>query len=193
MDRPWWVIVIKWTLSSLLMALVMGWLARSRMQQRPPTDSRRLAHPRSTLILGCVGCLFFVGLAVASNVYSNKTTTWWTTAGFLGFTLLFLPIIADYFIARHAVSEDGLSYGRWLGPRQFVRWSHLRLVKYAPVMKHFRLEAHTGEVARVSAMLIGLPEFARLLLAHTPAHVIDAETLLVLDETARGNPPAIWH
>ena len=191
MDRPWWTLVIKWTLSSLLMALVMGWVAKSRLQPRPPADSQRLTQPRSSLILGCVGCLFFVGLAVVSNVYSNKTTTWWSTSIFVGFALFCAPAIASYFLARHDMSEDGLGYRPLMAPRRFLRWSHLRLVRYAPVMKHFRLEAHTGEVARISAMLIGLPEFARLLLAHTPAHVIEADTLLILNETADGNPPAL--
>jgi hypothetical protein len=59
-------------------------------------------------------------------------------------------------------------------------------------MKWFRLETRTGAVARISAMLIGLPEFARLLLAHAPADAIPPETLLVLEATAAGNPPPVW-
>jgi hypothetical protein len=41
-------------------------------------------------------------------------------------------------------------------------------------------------------MLIGLPEFAKVLLAHTPPGVIDAETLPILVATAAGNPPPVW-
>jgi hypothetical protein len=48
-------------------------------------------------------------------------------------------------------------------------------------MKWFRLEGQSGDVARISAMLIGLPEFARVLFAHTPPGVIDAETLPTLE------------
>jgi hypothetical protein len=191
MDRPWWALVIKWTVSGLFTALIMRWLAKSRLQPRPLANLRQLAQPRSSLILGGAVFLFSAGLAVVSNVYSNKTTTWWTTSIFVGFALLCAPMIAGYFLARHDMSEDGLSYCPLMGPRRFLRWSHLRLVKYAPVMKHFRLETHTGEVARISAVLIGLPEFARLLLAHTPTHVIEADTALILNETANGNPPAL--
>jgi hypothetical protein len=52
---------------------------------------------------------------------------------------------------------------------------------YTPTMKWFRLEGQSGDVARISAMLIVLPEFARVLLAHTPPGVIDAETLPILE------------
>jgi len=41
-------------------------------------------------------------------------------------------------------------------------------------------------------MLIGLPEFGRLLLSHAPPQVIDAKTLLILQATADGNPPSVW-
>jgi hypothetical protein len=60
-------------------------------------------------------------------------------------------------------------------------------------MKWFRLETQSGDVARISAMLIGLPEFARLLLSHAQPHAIDAETLLILQATADGNPPSVWN
>jgi len=41
-------------------------------------------------------------------------------------------------------------------------------------------------------MLMGLPEFARLLLQGAPAGAIDAGTLDVLRATAAGDPPSIW-
>lgn len=193
MDQSWWVPLVQWALWGVLMALVMGWVAKSRFKRRPPTGSRRLAHPPSTLVIGVVCFLFFAGIAVISNVFPNKTVTWWTTTIFVGFALLSVPLIADYFAARHELSEDGLSYGRLSGPRGYLKWSDLRMVKYAPVMKWFRLETRSGEVARISVMLSGLPEFARLVLAHTSPHAIDAGTLPILQATARGNPPSVWN
>lgn len=41
-------------------------------------------------------------------------------------------------------------------------------------------------------MLMGLPEFARLLLAHAPREALEPETLRVLQETAEGRPPSVW-
>lgn len=66
----------------------------------------------------------------------------------------------------------------------------MRRVTYAPVMKWFVLETRSRDVARVSAMLRGLPEFARLVPTHAPADAIDRETLAVLAATGRRQPAA---
>lgn len=192
MDKPWWTSAVQWAIWGIVMALVMGWVARSRFRARPSADARRLAHPPSTLVIGLVTFAFFAAIAIVSNVYANKTTTWWTTAIFVGFAVLALALIADYFVAHHEVSAEGLTYGRLSGRRKSLRWSDLRRVRYAPVMKWFRLETQAGDVARISAMLVGLPEFARLVLAHAPPGVIDRETLPILEATAAGHPPPVW-
>jgi hypothetical protein len=175
------------------MTLVMGWVARSRLKARPPNQSNRLVHPMSTLIIGIVCFVFFAGIAIISNVFPNETVTWWTTTLFVGFAALAVPMIADYFLSRHEVSERGLSYGRLLGLRGTMTWSELRTVRYAPVMKWFRLEDRSGQVARISAMLLGLPQFARLLLKHSPPDTIDDNTRSILEATANGEPPPVWH
>jgi len=192
MSEPWWGDVVQWAIWGILMTIIMGWVAKSRHKRRPLSDGRQLAHPPSTLIIGLVGFIFFAGIAVISNVFANETTTWWTTAIFVGFAVLSVPMIADYFFARHELSEEGLSYGRMNGSRGNLRWSDIRRVKYSQSLKWFRIETSAGAVARVSAMLIGLPEFAKLLLAHTRPTAIDPETLRILKETAAGNPPSVW-
>lgn len=191
-ERAWWITTIQWSVWAVLMSLVMGWLAKSRHRPRPDSQRRELAHPPSTLIIGLVCLVFFTGLAILSNVYANKTTTWWTTATFVGFALLAVPLIAEYFLARHEVSEEGMYYRRLTGASKSLRWSELRAVRYAPGMKWFRLETESGEVARISVMLMGLPEFARLVLAHVPRQSIEENTLHVLQSTAEGDPPSIW-
>jgi hypothetical protein len=183
---------LQWIVWFVVMTLVMGWLARNRLRARPLSDSRRLVHPPSTLLVGLVVFLFFAGIAVVSNVVANRTTTWWTTTFFSGFALLSLTMVADYFLARHEMSEDGLSYGSMTGRRGYLRWSDLRRVNYSSGMKWFRLETRSGAVARISAMLVGLPEFARLLLTHAPGDAISPDTLPVLEATAAGHPPPVW-
>jgi len=191
-DRPWWITVLQWTLWALAMVLVMRWLGKARFRKRSDHDARRLAHPASTLIIGLVCFGFFAGIAIVSNVIPNKTTTWWTTAVFVGFALMSVPMISDYFLARHEVTDEGLKYRTMFGASRYVRWADLQHVHYAPVMKWFRLQTNTGVVARVSVMLMGLPEFARLLLEHAPAGAIAPETLPVLQATADGYPPSLW-
>ena len=191
-DKAWWATTVQWTVWAIVMSLVMGWLAKSRHRTRPTSETRELAHPPSTLIMGSICFAFFAGIAVVSNVFPNRTVTWWTTAIFVGFALLAVPMIADYFMARHSVSEQGLKYRKLTGARKELRWSELKSVRYAPGMKWFRLETQSGDVARISAMLMGLPEFARLLLTHAPRQAIEEDSIGILEATANGNPPSIW-
>jgi len=73
-----------------------------------------------------------------------------------------------------------------------IRWAEVSRLHYSPSMKWFVVEARSGTAIRVSAMLIGLPEFARSVLAEVPRARIDAGALPVLEETAAGSPPSIW-
>src|SRR5919201_2218379 len=182
---------LQWALWSLLMSLIMGWVARSRARLRPAADARRLRHPPSTLIIGLCVFLLLAGIAVISNVYANPTTSWWTTTVFVGFALLALPIIGDYFAARHEVSEEGLRYGRLLGSAGLIRWTEVKSVRFSDLMKWFRVESQTGTVVRLSLMLMGLPEFAQLLLARAGREAIEKSTLPLLEMTASGNPPSV--
>jgi len=110
---------MQWTLWTIIMSLIMGWVARSRRQPRAAGYARRLQHPPSTLIIGLVCFSFFAGIAIVSNVFANATTTRLTTTVFVGFALLALPLVGDYFAARHEASKEGLRYGRLFG----FRWS----------------------------------------------------------------------
>lgn len=191
MNRPWWAYVLQWTVWGIVMSLVMGWLARNRLKSRPQADAKKLVHPASTLGIGIAGFVFFAGIAVLSNVYRNSTTTWWTTAGFLGFALMAVITIAEYFLARHEVSESGINYGTLLGRRGEMRWSELEQVRYSPLLNWFRLKSRTGQVAHISEMLIGLPEFARLVLQHVPPNSIEPSTKFLLEDLANRIQPQL--
>jgi len=193
MNRGWWVPIVQWTLWGLGMAVVIGWVAKSRLRERPESERYTLRHPVSTLAIGVVGAAFFFGIAVVSNtIGKNPTATVWTTLSFVAFGLASVPMIADYFFARHRVSERGIEYGRMFGHRGSLRWSEVQKVRFAPLMKWFVLEAASGAKVRVSAMLVGLPEFARFVLLHVSKEAIDPDTQAVLLETEQGRPPSVW-
>ena len=82
---------------------------------RPAASARRLHHPISTLIIGVAGFLLFAAIALVSNVFANSTTSWWTTAIFVGFALLALPILPD---GTSHTPGDGKSCGRAESPAQ---------------------------------------------------------------------------
>jgi hypothetical protein len=176
----------------LLMSVVISWIARSRERPRPAAAAQRLQHPISTLAIGLTGFFFFAAIAVVSNVFANATTSWKTTTVFVGFALLAVPILGDYFAARHEVSEEGLRYGQLFGSGGYMRWTELKSIRFSEAMKWFRLESESGKVVRLSVMLMGLPTFAQLLLAHAPPQSIEKNTLPVLQTTAEGNPPSVW-
>jgi Bacterial PH domain len=191
MDGSWRTSLVQWLVWGLAMSLVMGWVARSRLRRTAGADSLQLAHPPSTLVIGLVGFVFFAGLAVVSNVYANPTTSIWTTLTFVALAMLALPMVADYFFARHVVSAQGMDFGRMSGRRGRFDWSEVRQVTFSPAMKWFRLELADGRIVRVSAMLAGLPPFARLLLDHVVPEAIHEEALPILQATAEGRPPAV--
>jgi hypothetical protein len=191
-ERPWWSVALQWTVWGVVMALVMSWLGKSRLRRRVHAEAGVLRHPRSTLIMGILCFGFFAALTVLSNLYPNNTATWWTTAIFVGFALMSAPMVIEFFVVRHEVSDEGLAYRKLFGQRGVLRWSELRTVRYGATMKWFRLETQHGVVVRISAMLMGLPEFARALLRGAPAGSIDSAALAVLEETAAGNPPSLW-
>jgi hypothetical protein len=173
----------------VVMTILMGWVARSRMKDKHPNTLRM---PSSYLIIAIVGFLLFGGTAVLSNVYSNGTETWRTTTGFIAFALMAFVLVMECLVRRHQLTESGLRYGRWFGSSRDLRWSELRSVRYAPFKQCFRLEATSGEVAWIAACLMGLPEFARLVLSHAPSESIEDETKEILQATADGNPPPLW-
>ena len=59
-------------------------------------------------------------------------------------------------------------------------------------MKWFTIELAPDLRSEFFAMLMGLPEFARILLAHVPKSVIDDEAYALLRETEQGRPPSVW-
>ena len=192
MDISWRTPAVQWLLWGLAMSVVMGWMARSRLRKTPPGDTPQLAHPPSTLVVGVVGFVFFIGLAVLSNVFANRSTSLWTTLTFIALALLALPMVADYFFARHTVSAQGMQFGRMNGRRGEFAWGEVRQVSFSRAMQWFRLELADGRIVHVSAMLAGLPAFARLLLDHVPPEAVTEAARPILQATADGRPPAAW-
>jgi hypothetical protein len=174
------------------MAVIMGWLARTRTRPRAPQETHTLAHPRSTLVVGLVCAGFFLTLAVWVTLFPGKTGSPLISLFFLAFAALGVPLILDYRNARHVLTPDGLRFGKLLGGGGQMRWTDVRTLRYSQSAKWFRLDLADGRVVRISAMLRGLPEFAVSALTHVPATAVDADTREVLEATARGELPRVW-
>ncbi|MFM9835502.1 MAG: hypothetical protein ACKVOA_05310 [Methylophilaceae bacterium] len=192
MSYPWWRYVLQVCLWLIAMALLMGYLSRSRLKSSKAKNGKNLFHPNSTLVIGAVCFVFFAGITILSNVYSNKTTSVWTTATFVSFAVIAVVVIADYFLARHEVSELGINFGKMTGLRGYIKWAELERIEYSYLTQWFKLKSTDGQVARISVLLTGLPEFARLALKNAPASAIDDSTRAFLEEVSKGKPPQLW-
>lgn len=113
---------------------------------------------------------------------------------FLSFVTLpiTLYVFVEYFRGRHQITEGGLEYGRVFGSRGRMNWITVQSVRYVQWSKWFRVESHTGEVARVSSFVRDITEFARVVLANVPASAFDEQTAQILQETASGTPPPLY-
>lgn len=176
------------------MTLLMGWLARSRLKRRIRKGSEELYYPAGIFIMGMIDFLFFAALVVLSNVYSNDATTWttlWTTAVFAGFAATSFLMVLDYFRAHHRLAGDGLHFGKLFGSRGYVTWGDIRQVSYSNMAKWFVIKTRSGQTVRISTMLVGLPEFARAIIANAPSS-IEPAAHPILHAAAKGNLPSIW-
>ena len=185
----WWRTVAQWLLLGIGMAVVIGWAARSRVKSPTSAAAARMYRPTITLIAGVVGLVLCVAMAILSSTLPNPN--WLRTAVFVGFALMSIPMLLDYFLDWCEVSAEGMNYGRLMGGRGYLRWTDVRHVRYSPVVGWLRLESSAGDVARIRLMLVGLPEFARLVLEHVPSVAIESDARPVLQGLAKGHPAAM--
>jgi len=192
-DRAWWGHGIPWALWGVLMALIMGWLARARRKPRAALNRHILEHPVPTLVVG-LGCtILFLTIAGLSARFPGRNGALWITGFFLALALLGAWIVLEYFRERHRLEPGGLRYRDALSFRSgTLRWSAVESVRYSQYSKWFRITAKDGDVVRVSALVMGLPEFAQAVLAEVRPGAIDEATRPILEQTAAGSPPSIW-
>lgn len=191
-SRSDWATFVQWTLWGIAMAAVGGWLGRARMKARPMAESRVLVHPRSTLIIGVACTVIFAAFTVLALTRMNDAAPLFIFLLFGGFLLGSLLVIREYYVVRVEVSESGMTWRKLSGARKELKWVDVKTVRYSNSMKWFRVETMNGDVARISLMLMGLPQFAQLLWNNAPAQAFDALSKETIQRTADGNPPSIW-
>jgi len=194
MQNEWWMEIVKWTLIGVVVVFFGRWFRRYGFRIRLSPDGTTLKQPLSFLIAGVVGFIFWGGFTVVSNtIGKNETTTIWSTTIFVFLALMSLVMIAFYYFARHYLTPEGLDYGKLHGQRGYTRWSEIHEMKYRPRLGWFQLRTEAGSTIRISATLIGLPEFAQHVLAHVPSERIDSSTGDLLTEIAAGETPKSWN
>lgn len=152
--------------------------------------------PSSVLIIGVVGGLFFLGLAIFSVVYPGvdsgghplESQSPWVVACFLGFSLFSTVLIYGYFHERHHPDLSKLVY-RTMIQHGEVEWEAIKRIGFSRRLFWFRIETRDGRAFHISAMLTGLREFALIVLEKVPGRRIDADAQAALEKCATGNLP----
>ncbi|WP_146619937.1 hypothetical protein [Acuticoccus sediminis] len=170
----------------------MGWLGRARLKRRHDSEMNRLVHPLPTLLLGISSCTVSVVVTIPAIALSNQHLSWWVYVFLKGLFYLSFYFLSAYFIDKHTVSSEGLQYSTIIGRQKEILWIDVQFIQYNFLMKWFQIRSRSRQVARLSAILMGLPQFAQVALEHVPNDALDRVTEDILEETARGNPPSVW-
>jgi hypothetical protein len=126
-----------------------------------------------------------------SHLFPGKNGSAAISLVFVGFALLGVPVIAEYFRASHRLEPGGLRY-RTLFQKGVLQWNDVTRVRYSPAAMWFRIDTAQGQVVRLSVMLMGLPDFARTIMQEVSPAKIDSDTAAILEQTASGAPPSVW-
>ena len=178
---------------ALALALASWWFARSRSAPSALDAPGLMVYPTSVFVLSVVCLVLCGGLFAGSLIWPDPELehAWIIPALFSGFVAMSVWAVATCRNGRYVASPEGLRYVTWRGEEQLFRWGDLHRASYNRSMRWFVLEDVSGEKARVSAYMRGLPTFARYLLAHTPERVIAPRDLQLYRQVAMGFPPAL--
>jgi len=179
--------VLQWVIWFAAMTVVMRWLAKSR--EVPASEqSLVLQYPRAILATGVVVGAMFLVMAVASFLAPSGGPG--VAAIFLIFVALGAYLVAEYYVVRFDVVDDGLAY-RTLFQRGVLRWPDITRISWSPSAKWMVLAGPRQRV-HVSALLRNLPVLAQTILVRVPTDRIEAEARALLEGMAAGRLPQIW-
>jgi Bacterial PH domain len=195
--NDWLSLLLFWALWIPAMAFVMGYLAKVRMQKPADLPVGELRHPWTTLALAITGLLLFGGFAlvvlvVGPDEFGGRRQYFGFLGAFSGFAAAFFPVVLVHKREHYQVTDDGIQYQPPFRRGGFLKWSDVKRVRYSITNKWFRLDGVNGEVVRISVMLLGLPDFARVLFDHVSDGVIEPSAEPVLNATREGHPPSLW-
>jgi hypothetical protein len=199
-DREW--LRLMPIATGLLTSLITGLIAASRKRRAREAGAvaragvlgasaasdqpKPLQYPPLVLVIGTLALGMFAVAAVFSLVFDNGSGGPIVSAGFVALGVLGLLTIIEYARARYELTAGGLEFGRLFGPHGSLKWRDVTHLTYSKGMRWFRIETAAGDVARISSMLTGLPEFARAVLAHVPSYALDASTREILEGCVQG-------
>lgn len=141
-----------------------------------------LRPPLSVLFIGAAGTALFSFFAIISNLVPNPTTTVGTTVCFLSFALLGGLLVVEYLMDRHELDSLGIRSRGFFGQIKSASWNDISRIGFNQNLQWFHLRTKDGRLWHVTAMLVGLPAFGKLILAHVNPAAIDDDLKIMLRE-----------
>jgi len=171
---------------------LMQWVERSRLRVRPAAEARSLVQPRGVLAIG-------FGFLVAAAVFGFAMFDWLNVSEnswlYGAVAVLLAPglwVIAEYYLVRHELKQEGMQFKRLFGRRGEFGWNDVEHVSFNKAMGWYRIVLRSGEKVRISFMLMGLPEFARMLLLHAPRAHVSPAAHTMLQDLAQNKLRPLW-
>lgn len=151
-------------------------------------NARELRHPRLLLVVSA-GMLPFLHFALVA--VSRSVVDWTGVVVPLCFASIGAYLLLEFLTVRYEVKPDGFEYRTLAAGTGFAAWADIRSVRWSLLASWFRVELKSGDIVRVSVIILGLPALAQALLDHA-GRAVDPSARPTLEQTAGGKPPAPW-
>lgn len=142
-------------------------------------------------MLGVVCGLLSFALAILSPIFPGIDShgrpaepSPWFLPELFGIAVLGALLCAVWVFDRVTIEPDRLVYRTVLG-RGEVPWSEIARVGYSQRSAWFMVRTIGGRTARISEMMTGVPEFARMVLRQVPVERIDSGAHAILEAAAQ--------
>jgi hypothetical protein len=137
------------------------------------------------------GGLFFLTIAIFSQILPGIDShgrpaerSLLILLGFLGFAMLGVFLYVVWAFDRVTIAPDRLVYRTVLGRGQ-VPWGDIAHVGYSRPNAWFLVRTMGGRTARISDMMTGVPEFARMMIRQVPVERVDPDAYAILELAAQ--------
>jgi len=178
--------IIQWSLFSIIMTIIFYLIAKSRKKDLVNNSSNTLSLPLYVLIIGLVDFIFFMAIAVLSNVFSNGTESIGTTVIFLAFSLLGLLLIYFYYIEKYSFTNKEIFYKKFTGKKVIIDISTIKSVKYQASMQWIVIKFNSSNKSYFATMLKGIRPFSDMILTNVEIGKIDSKTQEILKRIKNG-------
>ena len=171
----------------LVAASVIKLIGKGRLRKRPEHIAHIVVHPLSTALMGIAWsalCWTFALIVLTSP----SEPSWVVFAGF-GLGMPGVLLVLCFFMSKHEIHTEGLTYRRIFGQRGKVLWSDVVRIWYSTMRMSFVLDIRDGSRVYISALTLGLPKFADTALSNVSPSAFDETTRAILEATAAGDLP----